>query len=75
MNIEQDATDLIYLNDIQADPPKLQSAPAEGLPCDQCGEIIEPSQIEYRLEGIGEDVPARLHLHCYPDWCKKNARG
>lgn len=75
MSTEQNAADLIYLSGIQEDPPKIQSAPAEGLPCEQCGEIIEPSQIEYRLEANGENAPVRLHLHCYPDWCTRNSRG
>jgi hypothetical protein len=71
MALQQDPADLIYLDSQQADPPKLHSGPGEGLPCDHCGEIIEPSQIEYQLEARGEKAPARLHVHCYASWCEQ----
>jgi len=38
------------------------------MPCDQCGQIIEPSQVEYLLEAEGEEPAVRLHVHCYAGW-------
>lgn len=68
MHKEQDPADVIYLNSLQIDPPKVRSVPAEGLPCEQCGQVIEPPQNEYHLQGEGADPPVRLHVHCFPAW-------
>lgn len=65
---ENEAADWIYLDSLRADPPDLPTAPGEGMPCDQCGQVIEPSQVEYLLEAKGEDPAVRLHVHCYGSW-------
>ena len=65
---ENQSADWIYLDNLRADPPDLPTAPGEGLPCDQCGQIIQPSQVEFLLEAKGEDPSVRLHVHCYSSW-------
>lgn len=65
---ENQPADWIYLDSLRADPPDLPTAPGGGMPCDQCGQIIEPSQVEYLLEAQGEEPAVRLHVHCYGSW-------
>ena len=72
---ENQAADWIYLDSLRADPPDLPTAPGEGLLCDQCGQIIEPSQVEYLLKAKGEDPPVRLHVHCLSSWRDSQSPG
>jgi hypothetical protein len=72
---ENQAADWIYLDSPRVDPPDLRTAPGGGLPCDQCGQIIEPSQVEYLLEPSGEDPSVRLHVHCLGSWRESHPQG
>ena len=43
-------------------------------PCDACGEIIGPAQIEYELE-FRKGEPIRLHLGCFGIYEAQRLRG
>lgn len=50
--------------------PSVVAGNGDGRPCDICGEIIKPADIEYDVETppAESNKILRLHLHCHEVW-------
>ena len=62
MNDRKDTVE--HLNGLSV--ARLNTGPGSGLICDACQQTIEPSHIECRTPGRGEQAhPLRFHQWCY----------
>jgi hypothetical protein len=59
-----------------AAPPTMWAGYGSGNPCDGCGELLSPTQVEYEFEAAGQTI--RFHLGCAALWeaecCRRGHR-